>query len=167
MQQPYGRPPQYRPPPRKPASPYLALWIAVGVVVLAVIVGGVGMGLKAAGIVKDAPSPSPVAAVSASAPAKPKQPPTAVHVTRKQYGAEWPFTHITAGTVVCIPRDGGIGEVIFTPDGGGRAFGLNGTALDAGYADIPAREWRKDPAIPGASVSIAPLRDPVAKACGL
>jgi hypothetical protein len=85
----------------------------------------------------------------------------------EELGKDWPFVHITVGTVRRIPRPGTFGKVIFTADGDGRKFGLNGTALDAGYKDIPASEWRKNPDIPGAGVSVAPLRDPVAKACGL
>jgi hypothetical protein len=112
------------------------------------------------------PSASPVTRSAKAAAPKKAAPPTAAAVSKKQFGKRWPFVHITAGTVRCIPRDGTVGEVIFVADDG-RTFGLNGTALDAGYKDIPAGEWRKDPAIPGASISVAPLRDPVAKACGL
>jgi len=102
---------------------------------------------------------------TASPAAKAKAgPPTSAHVTRAQYGARWPFVHVKAGTVRCIP--GPVGQVTFTTDDG-RTWALNGTALDHGVPDIPKREWRKDPAIPGARIDIAPLRDPVAKACGL
>jgi hypothetical protein len=92
--------------------------------------------------------------------------PTSAHITKKVYGKAWPFIHVTAGTVRCILRPGGFNAVTFTADGG-PTWALNGIALDMKVPDIPKREWRKDPAVPGAWVSIAPLRDPVAKACGL
>lgn len=119
--------------------------------------------------------PSAPAAASAPPSSSPKpsappssSPPLSARVTKAQLGADWPFVHITAGTVRCIPRTGLIGQVIFVADDG-RRFGLNGTALDAGVPDIPAGEWRRDPRYPGSDVrvGIGALRDPVAKACGL
>jgi len=105
------------------------------------------------------------ATVSPAAKAK-AGPPTSAHVTKAQYGARWPFVHVKAGTVRCVLSPAGIGEVTFTADGG-PTWALNGTALDHGVPDIPKREWRKDPAIPGARIDVAPLREPVARACGL
>lgn len=161
----YGTPQQThrRPPPPRRGIPVWVWIVGAVVAVLGIAPFLIVDALSAKGDHLGSGSKVTAPASKTSAPARPA--PTTAAVTKKQFGKRWPFVHITAGTVRCIPRPGG-GAIIFTA-ADGRTFGLNGTALDAGYSDIPAGEWRKDPDIPGASINVGPLRDPVAKACGL
>lgn len=71
------------------------------------------------------------------------QPLSAVRVTRAELGTNWPFHSVTAGLVGCDPQHPG--AIIFTlSDGSGRAYALNGTALDAGYPQFPKSIWPQD-----------------------
>lgn len=107
------------------------------------------------------PAASPVTHSAKAAVSKAVWPPHGVPVTRKQLGAQWPFKGTTRGLVACVkdhPR-----AIIFNPGDGpelGKPFALNGTALDAGYRDIPRRIWLRDPAIPDpqARIDIGPLQ---------
>lgn len=161
------QPPQWQPPrprPKKPVPKWVWYVVAGWGAFMAVMVVVVAV-FDPPKDTSAAPSSTPTHGVAPPASPSPSAP-TSARVTKAQFGDRWPFVHITSGTVRCIPRDGTFGEVIFVADDG-RTFALNGIALDAHVPDIPKSEWRKDPEIPGASIDIAPLRDPVAKACGL
>lgn len=93
-------------------------------------------------------------------------PPRAVPVTAKELGAAWPFTGMTRGFVACVAEHPG--AIIFNPGDGpelGKPFALNGTALDAGYPDVPKRIWLPDPAVSGARKDITPLQDRAPNRC--
>ena len=78
---------------------------------------------------------------------------TAIRVNRAQLGAEWPFKGIYSGIISCDPQHPG--AILFTlTDGSGRTYGLNGTALDAGYPQFPRNIWPRD-----GTTSISPLQD--------
>jgi hypothetical protein len=89
-------------------------------------------------------------------------------VTREQLGARWPFKAPTVnGFVGCDAQHPG--AIIFNPGSGpyvGKPFAINGTALDAGYPDVPKKIWLPEPAYgPGARKSVGPLQDRAPNHC--
>jgi hypothetical protein len=73
-----------------------------------------------------------------------KGPPGTTYVSKAQLGGDWPFIGgVTAGWLGCDKDHPG--AMTFTPAGTGRrTFGLNGTALDAGWPQFPKRIWARD-----------------------
>jgi hypothetical protein len=79
-------------------------------------------------------------------------------ISKATFKGTWPFT-VNHGVVGCTD-----GKVTFTaPDG--TVYGINGTALDAGYADAKPI-WRKDPTGLAPNVSIGDVQEVGLKLCG-
>jgi hypothetical protein len=180
-----GYPPQYGPPPMPPPrrqdntrrNQLRILAVVVPLVLVAVVIAGIDSLLGDPLHMNTAATSSPAAshtAIQAQKPAakaakQPKQewPPTAVHITQKQLGGDWPFRDVTSGYVGCDVDHPGV--IVFTPSDGppgvqGSAIAINGLALDAGYPDIPNRIWIPDPQS-GARKSISPVQDLAPNRC--
>jgi len=87
-----------------------------------------------------------------------------VRVTRQQFGDEWPFA-VREATIECRPDN----VILLTT--GQRTYGLNGTAMDAGYDSIRYSSiWLDDPSYEpgsGIKISLSPLIRWAVDFCGI
>jgi hypothetical protein len=82
------------------------------------------------------------------------------NISRTTFDGTWPFT-VDHGTLACDPPQ----AVTFT-DPSGNTYGVNGSALDAGEADVKPI-WKKDTSASGGPrVYIGDVIDAGLKLCG-
>jgi hypothetical protein len=163
--------PQHAPNPQQPSRGRVPWWVwpaGGGVLVVAVLGVGVAVVPDTGGQHTGGASASRAAKASAKK-ASVGWPPTAVAVTRAQLGKEWPFKAPTVNGFVGCDADHP-GAIIFNPGSGpylAKPFAINGTALDAGYPDVPKRIWLRDPLIPDAQarMDVGPLQDRAPHGC--
>ncbi len=161
--------PQHAPNPQQPSRGRVPWWVwpaGGGVLVAAALGVGVAVVPDTGGQHTGGASASRAAKALVPKKASVGWPPSAVPVTRKQLGKEWPFKLTTRGFVACVKEHPG--AIIFNPGDGpelGKPFALNGTALDAGYPDVPKRVWLPDPSVSGARLSVGPLQDRAPNRC--
>jgi len=169
----HHRPPQMLAyPPRPPRRGSHRGWIVGGVaavLILAPVMVVAALQSNGTHAGSEAAAAHTTKAAAKTRKASPAWPPQAIPVTKKELGTAWPFKAQTVNGFVGCDADHP-GAIIFNPGSGpylAKPFAINGTALDAGYPDIPKSIWLRDPAIPDpqSRMDISPLQDRAPNRC--